>query len=242
MFAHQEIKKIVGFIEEFRTEALEAGLAKEKWLPNFLGGILFGFVIFSVVAGILALTGTLTFTGINAGFLKEYGFYMSVVTFSAGFGEEMLCRGLLTFQMKTTRSKLAILIVPSLIFSLLHILNPGITVISLVNIFLVGVLFAVLLMRTGSLWFCVGIHGMWNLTQGAFYGIKVSGIDTTGILVSELSGPPILAGGEFGAEGSIVATAVLIAAIILSFKIFKNPVAGGWSFDGYLPLKKYPIK
>ncbi|MCL1816747.1 MAG: polyribonucleotide nucleotidyltransferase, partial [Clostridiales bacterium] len=31
MFAHQEIKKIVSFIEEFRTQALEAGLAKEKW-------------------------------------------------------------------------------------------------------------------------------------------------------------------------------------------------------------------
>ena len=31
MFAHQEIKKIVSFIEEFRAEALQAGLAKEKW-------------------------------------------------------------------------------------------------------------------------------------------------------------------------------------------------------------------
>ncbi|MCL1975637.1 MAG: polyribonucleotide nucleotidyltransferase [Firmicutes bacterium] len=31
MFAHQEIKKIVDFIEEFRQEALQAGLAKDKW-------------------------------------------------------------------------------------------------------------------------------------------------------------------------------------------------------------------
>jgi len=31
MFAHQEIKKIVGFIEDFRAEALDSGLAKEKW-------------------------------------------------------------------------------------------------------------------------------------------------------------------------------------------------------------------
>ena len=31
MFAHQEIKKIVVFIEEFRDEALTLGLAKEKW-------------------------------------------------------------------------------------------------------------------------------------------------------------------------------------------------------------------
>ncbi|MBR7113783.1 MAG: polyribonucleotide nucleotidyltransferase [Firmicutes bacterium] len=32
MFAHEEIKKIVAFIEEFRAEALEMGLAKEKYV------------------------------------------------------------------------------------------------------------------------------------------------------------------------------------------------------------------
>jgi membrane protease YdiL (CAAX protease family) len=223
----------------YRRPVAQLGMAKEKWLSNFLVGILFGLVIFSVVAGILAVTGTLSFTGINPGFFKEYGFFMALSTFSAGFGEEMLCRGLLTFQMKTTRKKWAILAVPSLIFSLLHLMNPGVTVISLVNIILVGVLFGVLLMRTGSLWICIGAHGMWNLTQGALYGIKVSGIQTSGVFVSDLSGPSFLAGGEFGAEGSIVATAVLLLAIWLSFRIFKTPIESGFSYDGHLPLVRY---
>jgi membrane protease YdiL (CAAX protease family) len=223
----------------YRRPVSQLGLTGEKWLSNFLIGILFGLVIFSVVAGILAITGTLSFIGINPGFFKEFGFYMALSTFSAGFGEEMFCRGLLTFQIKTTRKKWVILVVPSLIFSLLHLTNPGVTVISLVNIVLVGVLFGIMLMRTGSLWICIGAHGMWNLTQGALYGIKVSGMQTSGIFVTELNGPSILAGGEFGAEGSIVATAVLLLAIWLSFRIFKNPVGSGFSYDGHLPLLRY---
>ena len=223
----------------YRRPVSQLGLTREKWLTNFLIGILFGFIMFSVVVGILAITGALSFSGINPGFFKEYGFYLALTTFSAGFGEEMFCRGLLTFQMKTTRKKWAILAVPSLIFSLLHLMNPGVTAISLINIILVGVLFGVLLMRTGSLWICIGTHGMWNLTQGGLYGIKVSGLPTTGIFVSELSGPSFLAGGEFGAEGSIVATAVLILAIWLSFRIFKNPVNSGFSYDMHLPLLRY---
>lgn len=33
MLGHEEIKKIVALIEEFRAEALEAGIAKEKEEP-----------------------------------------------------------------------------------------------------------------------------------------------------------------------------------------------------------------
>jgi Predicted metal-dependent membrane protease len=222
----------------YRRPVSQLGLTKEKGAGNFLGGILFGFIMFSAVVGGLVATGVLSFTGFNPGFYGQNDFYVAISTFSAGFGEEMLCRGLLTFQMKTTRSKLAILTVPSVIFSLLHLLNPGITVISLANIVIVGVLFGVLLMRTGSLWFCVGAHGIWNLAQGALYGIRVSGINSVGILVSELSGTPLLAGGEFGAEGSIITTAVLLIAIGLSCVLFKKPVSSGFSCEGYLPLVK----
>lgn len=37
MFGHEQIRKIVEFIEDFRREALELGLAKEKYIPALAG-------------------------------------------------------------------------------------------------------------------------------------------------------------------------------------------------------------
>jgi hypothetical protein len=65
---------------------------------------------------------------------------------------------------------------------------------------------------TRRLWLPIGIHFAWNFTQGGVFGVAVSGNDIPGLLQGRLSGPVWLSGGAFGAEASVVAVVLCLAA------------------------------
>jgi membrane protease YdiL (CAAX protease family) len=67
-------------------------------------------------------------------------------------------------------------------------------------------------MLTRNLWMAIGLHAAWNFTQGAIFGIPVSGNPAQGLVTSELAGPAILSGGGFGLEASAIALATATAA------------------------------
>ena len=81
------------------------------------------------------------------------------------------------------------------------------------NIILAGILLGLLALKSGHLWLGIGFHISWNFFQGCVFGFGVSGISTPSVAVTELTGSPLLNGGAFGPEGSIVSTVVLLAAI-----------------------------
>jgi len=70
---------------------------------------------------------------------------------------------------------------------------------------------------TRRLWFPIGIHAAWNFTQGGIFGITVSGHPGEGLLRGTLTGPVWLSGGAFGAEASVVATALCLATGVAFF-------------------------
>ena len=91
-------------------------------------------------------------------------------------------------------------------FGLAHVLNPGATWFSSFAIAVeAGLLLGGAYMLTRSLWMPIGLHAAWNFTQGAIFGVPVSGNPTQGLLLARLSGPNILSGGDFGLEASIIA-------------------------------------
>lgn len=116
-------------------------------------------------------------------------------------------------------------IIGILMFSLvtfLHILNPGIGIISILNIILIGFMFGLYVIYTQDLWGACGIHAAWNFSQGNIFGFSVSGINinTTSLFKFSTNGSNLLTGGEFGPEASIFSTIVItIGTIILLFKL-----------------------
>jgi membrane protease YdiL (CAAX protease family) len=103
----------------------------------------------------------------------------------------------------------------SAFFAAAHLGNPSVTVFSLINVALAGVLFAFAYMKTRSLWLPFGIHYAWNFSQSTLYGLPTSGLLTpekTLILASQ-EGPDWILGGSFGPEGGILATAALVIGI-----------------------------
>jgi membrane protease YdiL (CAAX protease family) len=140
---------------------------------------------------------------------------MCIVFFSVAVGEEVLSRGYLFGLLNYHFSRTTAIIVSSLLFALLHSLNPGVwsNPIPMIELILAGILLAVLRVISGGLWLPIGFHLTWNLFQGNVYGFKVSGLNVSSFIQNVPEGSVWVSGGQFGAEGSVIGFIVTLCAI-----------------------------
>lgn len=106
------------------------------------------------------------------------------------------------------------LAVTSVGFGLLHLENPGLTQVAMVNLVAAGLLLGVVYLRTGSLWWASGVHLGWNWAHGFVADLPVSGLDLvdTPLWEGAPAGAAWIGGGGFGPEGSVLTTGVALAA------------------------------
>lgn len=131
-----------------------------------------------------------------------------------GLSEELLFRAYF-FNNFTGRLANGVLI-SSLFFAAMHLFNPNISVIGFINIFIAGVLFACTYLWSGSLLLPIGIHITWNYVMGYIFGLPVSGLTIDGLLQVEVTGPAWITGAQFGLEGGLLATLLLLLGFPLS--------------------------
>jgi membrane protease YdiL (CAAX protease family) len=171
-------------------------------LAELGGGFLIGALLFAGTIGALALLGVYRTTGTGA---WSDAIAPLAAAMAAGLLEEILFRGVIfRITEESLGSGIALLISASL-FGLIHLIDPHATLQDAVAIiFEAGILLAAAYMVTRRLWLPIGAHVGWNFTQGGIFGAAVSGNPVNGLLHGTLNGPAFLAGGEFGAEASIV--------------------------------------
>jgi uncharacterized protein len=190
-----------------------AELSRPRMLPEFGAGVLLGALLFGATVGLLAALGVYQVTGSNgwAAMLATVpGFILG------GVLEEVVMRGVVFRLLERSLGSWIALAISAAIFGLLHLFNPGATLLNAGAVMLeAGVMLAAAYMVTRRLWFCIGIHIAWNFTEGGIFSASVSGGNTRGLLQSKLTGPDWLAGGAFGAEGSLVAVAICAAVGVL---------------------------
>jgi hypothetical protein len=143
--------------------------------------------------------------------------------FVCAYYEELLLRGWV-MQDLGRRWPWVGLVASSLIFALLHGLNPGLfgdgllgALVGLTNIFLAGLLLGGVFLLNGRLWLPTGLHLGWNWTTAVLFGLPVSGFRLPSLLETEaVDGSGLLSGGAFGPEGSTPALPVIgLAALAL---------------------------
>lgn len=66
------------------------------------------------------------------------------------------------------------IIISSSVFGLMHLLNPNISAIAVINIILVGIFLILYVIKTGDLWGVCGLHYAWNWTKGNVFGFDVN--------------------------------------------------------------------
>ena len=198
------------------------GFVKRNWLKYLVWGILMSLVQMGVIALVYQVSGIGSFV-LNELSLEPLLFILGLFPFwlLQGGTEEVATRGWLLTRI-AARSNLPLAIaISSSLFGFLHLGNSGVTFLSVLNIVLDGVLAGLLLVYTDSIWLVVAQHGTWNYVQGNLLGFQVSGTGADASIFSFTigSGPDWLTGGEFGAEGSIITTMVLLLSLVIVYRL-----------------------
>src|SRR6185436_4339378 len=95
-------------------------------------------------------------------------------------------------------------------FALMHANNPNVSAAALINTFLAGLVLALLVERSGSLWSATLAHGVWNFAVASLASLPVSGLRVFHLLETSVSGPEPVTGGGFGPEGSLLLTVLAV--------------------------------
>ncbi len=147
----------------------------------------------------------------------------------APLSEEILFRGYWFHNLLRGWGLVPAIIVPALLFGLIHLLNPNASPPGAFNIALSGSLFAIAMVWRRSLWLPIGWHAGWNFCQFFVVGLPNSGFSTSGLgvtgttlLTTRLKGPEWWTGGAFGLEASPANTLVLVSLLALAGVLWKK--------------------
>lgn len=186
---------------------------------EYLTGLLFGFLMMSCVVLILKLSGQIEITGFGLERSVLPVFFINLLMwFPQGASEELLFRGYMIPRIEGRFKKAFAVFFSSLLFSVFHSLNMGYTPLASVNLFLIAILFALIYIKTGSIWMTSAMHTFWNLSQGNIYGLQVSGNEAKAALVKTAYLPDaksVVTGGAFGPEGGLAVTLVTTICIVI---------------------------
>lgn len=190
---------------------------------DLLFGLGLGVASITMVFIVLLLTGQVVVVNrflnpnISSTLISDFILFIFVA-----INEELFLRGYCMTVLKQTRSIPVMVILSSVIFSLMHSMNPNINLIGFINIFLVGVLFAYMFLKRGNLWMPIGYHITWNYFQGNIFGFQVSGLGLNGMYQLHLTTENFVNGGRFGPEGGLITTIVLLLGFIAIWKLHTN--------------------
>jgi membrane protease YdiL (CAAX protease family) len=208
-----------------RKSFLSLGLFSSGYVSDALSGLFLSTGLLGVGALILYVTRHLQWTDINfngSELFIELGLLLMVA-----FTEELVFRGYILNNLMESFNKWVALGISALLFTLSHIVNPGINIIPIANIFLAGILLGINYIYSKNLWFAIFFHLGWNFFQGPILGFKVSGLELSSLLETELKGDLSITGGGFGFEGSIIDGAITFVVIVLLYLVYERKYGSG---------------
>ena len=201
---------------------------KGNTLPRFLIGLLIGFGLnaISIGAAILHNDIQINWSGVTASFIIQFIIVFIAVMIQCG-SEELLYRGYYFQRLrKGYKSPAFAILINPVIFLLAHVFNPGVKVLALVNIYLVGVVMSLMLYYFDSFWLVIAFHTAWNFSQNIIFGLPNSGIIqgfSIGKLDTDTASSSFFYDVDFGVEATGFTTVLLVVLIIVfSLIIFKT--------------------
>ena len=204
--------------ESFKRLGFET--SSSYFTKDILLGLIIGFIIMAADFLILLAFNQIQFKGLQYN-MSDLMLSIGIFTIVA-LSEELLIRGYVLSNLMASCNKYLALIISSIIFSLMHGLNPNINWFGFIDLFLAGILLGGSYIYTKNLWFPIALHFSWNFFQGTIFGFNVSGLNGYSIIIIGHHQNTIWNGGAFGFEGSVLSILFQLIAIIIVFVIFKK--------------------
>lgn len=209
-------------LEEHRIAA--QGLPRVRgWLKQFVLGSLVGIVLTVLAVAPIYFLGHFRFK-----VLMTWNFVPNLVavilTILVGaLAEELMFRGYPFQHLEQATGTMGAVIIVSVLYGLVHLINPGATAWGIANTVLIGILFTAAYLRTRALWLPWGIHFGWNLSLGLLFGLPVSGLRVFNLWIyTQTYGPKWLTGDFYGVEAGATGTVAILIGLLV---VWKLPVA-----------------
>ena len=188
---------------------------RKKWFWYYGWAYLAGLFFFTLVwLGTLGLNAAAVHSVLRSGawlwlLILFFGYVIQ------GFSEELLTRGYIVGKLLKTERTYVVVIVNSLVFAGLHLMNTGINGLAFINILAFSILLTLLRLRFANLWVASAFHSAWNFAEEPLFGVPVSGGASDALVLKTTShlGFDLINGGSFGFEGGFVILLVLLIAI-----------------------------
>jgi membrane protease YdiL (CAAX protease family) len=173
-----------------------------------------GAMLFAVLP--MALAGTLH-VHLWAAPRAFYLVLINLLTLAAAaLAEEVAFRGFAYRRLIQAVGPVTATLFMSVLFGLVHMLNPSANWTSVLITMLAGLLLSLGWLRTHGLWLPWGLHFAWNASMGILFGLPISGLDRFSTVVQTRAiGPAWLTGGFYGPEAATLTAVVLLAAIFV---------------------------
>ena len=185
---------------------------------RFWEGTLWGFAMLSAILLILWTSGHFRVDSValeQSAVLRlalGWGFTFLAVSLN----EELAFRGYWLFSMSRRMRFWPAAFFLSAVFGAAHLGNHGENILGILQVVATGLIFCLMIRRTGTLWFAIGFHAAWDWAETFFYGTPDSGLLGVGrLLNTSVHGPNWLTGGSAGPEGSIFAMLILLLCAAL---------------------------
>lgn len=160
------------------------------------------------------MNGNQIFTTLSAGIV-----FMGI---AAGFVEEMVFRGVILNLLKERWNIWIAVIVPSVLFGLVHVIGMDFSLGSCLLVILagtmVGIMFSLIEIESGSVWNNGLVHAIWNIVIiGGVLSIGEEA-DSYSVMSYVLDSKAFaITGGEFGIESSVIALIAYIVVAVFAF-------------------------
>ena len=186
------------------------------WAKQFGVGCMLGLLLVGVAIMPIAIWGGLTFRAVISVRIVIRIAVVLFVLLSGALAEELMFRGYPFQRLVEATGAAGAIVVFSLLFGVVHLLNPGASIWGLLNTVAIGVLLSIAYLRTRALWLPWGLHFAWNLALGLILGLPVSGFRLFNVAVhTTASGPKWLTGGSYGVEAGAPCVLAILAGLLI---------------------------
>lgn len=203
-----------------RKPLMSLGLKYEGFQQDFKFGLILGAGLIAIGFFSLFILGYVRVESFSFPFLDIVLYFILFVV--VAFHEEIMLRGYILRSLMESMNRYLALAISSLIFMTVHLLNPNISFLGVVNLFLAGIVLGIYYVHKSNLWLPIGMHLTWNFFQGPIFGFEVSGIKSQSLIKQTVNGSDLITGGKFGFEASLLATVLIVVVILYLDKNYRE--------------------
>ncbi len=202
--------------------------SREAFGKRFWQGVPLGLAMLSLLMALIGIFHGFSLGGFAITVVPaiKYGVLYALGFILVGIFEEFSFRGYMQSTLASGIGFWPAAIVLGILFGAIHLQNSGEAIYGAVMAGGFGLVAAFSLLRTGNLWFAIGMHASWDWGETYLYSVPDSGLIARGhLLNSSFRGPTWLTGGSVGPEGSaFVFLVLLIWAAAIHFLFPAKPL------------------